>query len=562
MSFNKFLFYIISFGFFPFTVFFAKSDDNINLECNDHRCATFLPQHIKNRYTKNDMIQFGQRPVCQKSYSSPQGNFLFHYDVTGFHKVPAEDNNHNEVPDFVDSAAYHFERAYSFYKDSLGMISPIPDSGGGGTDQFDVYFQNCGEVNGFYGYTDGDKEIYPLKKFPRYTSFTIIDNDFSPTDSIRGNDGKAIQRAFNETGFKALRITACHEFFHAVQMQYGIPSSAFILAEMTSTWFEYRLNPDSKDFYQYVRHLFKHFDLYPFGIPEPEAGYKYSIFFQYIYKKFGDRPLVRIWELISNGMNGYPALDSALKECGGGLVYEWKEFIPWLYFTGTRAKGNMYFDNAEEYPMVTFKPEMAFTPTELVLSDSLTVFELRPMRFHLPAGMNTSDDTLDIFYSNIDYDRIKGDLIWDPPYIPITFTCSNISYPECIAIENSDYCLDLIHDANKIYYITYYYHGQPVTEISYAFPSPFRIGTDATLFLPAPANSRLNEYVNLIIYNVEMNEIYSGKHQIIPAGKNSAGDGYKAVKWEQFPADFSSGVYIFNIEYKDSQRLGKFTVLK
>lgn len=559
---NKAVIAVVILFLIPFYNYSFGNDNNLHDYWNDNKCATFIPNERKAQITKQDIIQFGKRPVCQKEYNSPQGNFTIHFDLTGLHKVPPEDKNSNGIPDFVDSVAFYFEYALAFFKDSLKMLNPLPESQAGGEYyNYDVYLQNIGDPYGYYGYTETDNELLPRRKFARYNSYIVIDNDFSPTDTIRVNVNKPIP-TFAETGIMGMKITAAHELFHAVQNKYGIPlPSAAVLAEMTSSWFEYRLHPETKDYHQFVKSLFRDFSKYPFGVPDYITGYRYSIFCQYIYKTYGDRPFVRLWELIYDGLYGYRALDSALAEFGGGLKKDWKAFIPWLYHTGSRTVGKDYFDSASEFPEVSFNYSFRYSPPEILHNDKLASFELRPIRLRLPADTYSSDDTLDVFYSNIDFIPISGD-VWDDP-LPLNYSisCSKESYEECLPIPRTEYCVDMLHDTNRITALQYIHYGYKSFEIDFAFPNPFNRSKDKTLKIPVPFNARVYDNVSLVIYNSEMNEVYSGSHQVMIDG-GSAGVKNRVIIWDSLPSELSSGVYIFEVEFKDKRKIGKFAVIR
>ena len=45
------------------------------------------------------------RPVTQEVCQSGQGYFWLHYDITGSNAVPLIDDNHNDIPDFVERGA-------------------------------------------------------------------------------------------------------------------------------------------------------------------------------------------------------------------------------------------------------------------------------------------------------------------------------------------------------------------------------------------------------------------------------------------------------------------------
>jgi len=221
----------------------------------------------------------------------------------------------------------------------MGYLSPIPDNGGGGSEAYDVYLIDIGNEIGIYGYTE-------LDETSGFSSFMVLDNDFSPLDSFKLENGKKVP-VFYTTGYNGLKITAAHEFHHAIQDMYGEPfPNVPLLHEMSSTWMEYRLYPYIKDFFQYLPGLFNSLSHYAFGDGKADNGYRWSIFSQYLHFHYGDSLLLRMWELIGSSKNGYRALDSAFREQGTSLEYEWCRFKPWMYFTGSRAIPGKYF---EEY---------------------------------------------------------------------------------------------------------------------------------------------------------------------------------------------------------------------
>ena len=245
----------------------------------------------------------------------------------------------------------------------MGYVSPAPDNGYGGSDAYDVYLINIGDykynTTPYYGITQSDFQIYFGRKFPCYTSHITIDNDFSPTDSIKINDS-TFQQTFTEFGIACLKITAAHEFHHAIQYNYGVPFPATpSLNEMTSTGMEYRLFPETKDYESQLKSLFAFPASYPFGSGDADIGYKFACFTQYINHNYGDILLRRMWELIRDGYPGYMSLDSAFKEKGSSLRNEWLGFIPWIYYTGTRAIPGKYFKNASRISKFCFPFEFS-----------------------------------------------------------------------------------------------------------------------------------------------------------------------------------------------------------
>jgi len=222
----------------------AKSKEETSNPPGNNKCGTFLTEKQKHILIDQLCVKVDSNGRCitQKTYLSSSGKFLIHYDTIGKNAVPLQDNDNNGIPDYVDSAAYYFDYAYKVEVDSMGYAAPAPDNGWGGSDAYDVYLLNVGDYkynsSPYYGITQSDFQINKTRKFPCYTSHITIDNDFSPLDSILNLDSTR-QQTYTEFVIACLKITAAHEFHHAIQYNYGVPTpSTPSLNEMTSTGME------------------------------------------------------------------------------------------------------------------------------------------------------------------------------------------------------------------------------------------------------------------------------------------------------------------------------------
>lgn len=332
------------------------------------KCGTFLPQETHQKLNQVYNFGFNMRSIMDQTYSSPSGKFLIHYDLEGLHAVDPTDNNSNGIPDYVDSVAFYADFVYQKEVEELGYYSPLPEPGGK-TDQYDIYLYELGETVRYYGLTQSDGYL-PTEPgdngYRKFYSFMVIDNDFSITDSTADvQNGDTVKlRTYHTFGYDALKITLAHEFHHAIQYVYGNITYGTLFAEMTSTFMEYRFFPEIKDYYQYVNRLFKSLYAYPFGVDNANAGYAYSIFAQYLDKKFGDKLLRRSWELadeINDRQISYvEALDLALAEEGTDFETIWADFQPYIYFTGSRAQEDKYLADAAELPEIKFYQDLDF----------------------------------------------------------------------------------------------------------------------------------------------------------------------------------------------------------
>ncbi len=300
--------------------------------------ATHLPEEIKIELLKKNVeIDENNRPVLDLQFESETGKFLVHYDSAGDDAPPPEDLDLDGVPDYVENVAYYFERAWRMEVDTLEFPAPEIDGELGGSEAYDIYLVNFGK-DGIYGATYNSVEIFPQNKWPRFASYITIDNDYSETDSLT-IDNRNYQ-TYETFGAEALEITSVHEFNHACQMTAGeaIPE-ADALNELSSMWMERRFYPESKDYLQHVRTFLKKPYKYPLGLTYwDEVGYKWTLFAEYLRKKFGDQVVVNTWLKVAEGDNIAPAFVESVEENGEDFADVMEVFLECLYRTGARAR--------------------------------------------------------------------------------------------------------------------------------------------------------------------------------------------------------------------------------
>ncbi|MCL5991991.1 MAG: hypothetical protein M1419_07810 [Bacteroidetes bacterium] len=552
--------HIILFLFFTCISVFSEVN-NISTEKGD-KCGILLSleqrQLILN--TLCNELDSNGRCIQQKTYPSPSGKFLIHYDTSGKNTVNLEDLDINGIPDYIDSVAYYFDYAYKVEVDSIGYLSPAPDKGHGGSDAYDVYVFNLGDYHvntekTLYGLTEIDFQINTKRKFRCFTSYIMIDNDYSPLDSTSDTTP-----TFTETGIMGMKITAAHEFHHVIQLNYGITTpSTGSLMEMTSVWMENRLFPESKDYISYLKTLFKNpaCPSCPFGNGNDYVGYKYGIFGQYGYLKFGDVILKRMWELIGRDIAGYRALDSAYKEQGTCLVNQWCDFLPWIYYTGSRTKEGQYFPSASEYPEITFFEVKNFSPPSIGNNGYLKPFEFRAYRYLLPSVNNKSDDTLDILVTNID---LKTAIEQEPDDKPFNILCANSQQAGTRKIGDTRYYYGMTANEGFIVDSLFFSSGTVFYQSSPVFPNPFKSSLHDKLYFPVPDGSITGEKVMLKLYKTDMDEVFSKELEITV--EQNIKVAILDNNTTNFTNSLTSGVYIFSIEYHGRKEFGKIVIIK
>jgi hypothetical protein len=546
-----------------FSISFGLNAKPFTLSDIDNKCGTYVSQEKQSKLIKKLAIPIDTikgRPVLQKQIATPTGNFLIHYDTTGYHSVSLTDINSNGIPDYVDSVIYYFDYVYKFYIDSVGYIKPLSDESLGGTSAYDIYLMNIGDGEpAYYGVTRKDKEKLPRENFPKWISHIIIDNDYSPFDSTFDIHNKRKQ-TFSLNSFDILKITVAHEFHHAIQMSYGeqeIPKPLTIY-EMTSTWMEYRLFPEVKDYLQYVNGLFTYPEVCPFGNGLPENGYRWSIFGHYIYKYFGDSLLLRTWEKIGEGINAYDALNSAFMEKGTNLMTAWCNFLPWLYYTNERAIEGEYFADAKLFPLFSFYKKENFKSPSFLDEGKMQSFEVRAFQCILPTQEDNSLDTFNVFISNTDLQSAIRQYESNKTYSLILTDFEN---NQCQQISGTKYFFGIHAEKGDICNYTFFVMSNPV---SIVYPNPYKPPYDKSLNFPLPDNAVISDYAVLTIYSDDMQRIISKKKEVVvntTIREKEKHDRVLSLDSSELE-DLTSGVYIYSIDYKGKTSYGKFVIIR
>ncbi|MBS1537885.1 MAG: hypothetical protein JST20_09070 [Bacteroidetes bacterium] len=539
---------VCSIAFFSVLTFqmFAAQDEITS------KCGTYTPETISRfqAITQGKTIT-ADRPTLQTSHSSPTGKFLIHYDTTGINAVSLTDIDKNGVPDWVDSTEIYLEYAYQIEVSEMGFPPPPSDGNAGGTPQYDFYIQDLSTFNtyGIYGITFPESSVSG-GSFPRYTSFILLDNNFSKTD-IRTN-GKPV---FNTYGYDALKVTTAHELHHAIQMGvYGVPTQSLDASvnEMTSTWMEYRVHPDMVDYVFYLNPFFTQNGNYSFGRSDPDYGYRYAIVLEYFHSLYGDMFIKRIWEIIGTGATPYQAIENACIERNTTLAEAWCKFMPWMYHTGKRAIQGKYFTKSSTFPELSIIRQGVYSPPSFTTTNSIRPYEIQFTQCRLPAEIASSTpDTVDFiitYPSTTDiinhYDR-PGDY---------TLTCSTEALP--YLIEGTRFKWNITSQNPEICQNHILTNGFSAATSEFVYPNPFHVDTDVSLYFPIPTNANYNDKIILTIYTLEWQSIFSGE---IPA---NIYQNKRLVQWTPDIHLLPSGVYLYTLDIRDVTTLGKFTVIR
>ncbi|GAA1478726.1 hypothetical protein GCM10009623_31720 [Nocardioides aestuarii] len=164
----------------------------------------------------------------------------------------------------------------------LGYRRPVKDGRlGGRGGKFDVYLKELGS-QGLYGYCAPE---YRVRDHPRLANaYCVLDNDFARSQY----GGKPVD---------TLRVTAAHEFFHAIQFGYDYREDPWLM-EATATWIEERFADDVNDNRQYLREGQVRLTHVPLDTFDRDRSFQYGnwTFFEYLSMRFGNGVVKRIWK--------------------------------------------------------------------------------------------------------------------------------------------------------------------------------------------------------------------------------------------------------------------------
>jgi hypothetical protein len=164
--------------------------------------------------------------------------------------------------------------------DRLGFRPPPSDGRHGGDGRFDVYLKELGS-QGLYGYCAPEYRLPGQRHVA--SGYCVLDDDFAR--SQYGTSPKV-----------SLRVTAAHEFFHAIQFGYDFREDPWLL-ESTATWMEELVADGADDNRRYL----------PYGqVVRPGSSldvfdssgfnqYGNWAFWEYLRSRFGTGVVRAVW---------------------------------------------------------------------------------------------------------------------------------------------------------------------------------------------------------------------------------------------------------------------------
>ncbi|MCJ7510251.1 MAG: hypothetical protein MUP14_05110 [Dehalococcoidia bacterium] len=274
-------------------------------------------------------------------------HFVFHY-TTGTDGGDAgdapdlTDANTNGVPDYIESYASYFETSYTKEVTERGFNPPPNDAGQPPNDarnrnpngKYDVFVY----AFAFYGYAD--PEDWPTTPSRSYIGVNK-DYDWAPPNDDPEGDAKG-----------AMKVTAAHEFHHAVQFTYDVQEESWWM-ETTSTYMEDEVYPAANDNYNYLPPWFEWSD--GLGLTTSDGLHEYGNFIwaKRLSEDFSDAIVKEIW-IEDQTSNGLAAIDNVLRTHGSNLIDEFNQFTRSNFFLEQLYTDGAGYRTAVAAPKTTF----------------------------------------------------------------------------------------------------------------------------------------------------------------------------------------------------------------
>ncbi len=550
---------------------------------------------------------------------SPGGHFLIHYASSGVHKPyqfgSQQDNDGNGVPDYIDSAGIILENVWTTEIGSLGYNEPPSDGfyPSGVDDRYDVYVFDIATGLGFsnvYGVTYQDS-VFLVGQAIKATSFIVLENDYSSID------------IYVDRPLAALRVTAAHEFFHAIQFGYDpgefefdemLQEQRHHWLEMSAVWMEEQVYDDIDDYYYYLG-WFANYTYLTLRTSRqtmyPGVVYQYAAMLWplYLSEKFGQDIVRVIWEKCAEDApkaNAFQnAFEDAIVEVSNG-EYNFgsalSEFYMWYYFTGARAIAGFGYEEAEYYPRIpefpseelgniqtyTNLPLVDFSPDSIGFSNWPDYLGANYLRF-IPENIDSMRFTLDGEVMRVKHhDRDTVDFVWNIRYAkrnPGTgvemsenafgnyqqFTISDIGQASEVIVVLMPYAeskYSWLHENVKYKFTVPDTSSRTVSLMAFQdpYPNPFKTDEASEVVFKFSVPEVVRQQVQLSVFTLAGEKIYSrfyGITETEPYGQDAETDRW--ISWDatnDSGSRVASGLYLVHLTVDDESRVFKVAVIE
>jgi hypothetical protein len=483
--------------------------------------------------------------VQQKSRLSPSGRFRIHYDTVNVHQPAMLDSAGNPIPDsfeeYVDSVGAIFDFSYTILVETLGFDAPPSDGSMGGGPEYDIYIEQLGSNT--FGMTVFGDLISTAPNF-KYASYIVIDNDYY---EIR------------TPGLNGLRVTAAHEFHHAIQLgSYGVwntpTSSDFYFYEITSSWLEDVVYPEINDYQFDAQRYFNQFrdvqgrsySFTHYSLLFP--GYERAIWAHYLARRYGDSMIRQVWE----EMKDRPFLNSlfaVLQKYGTDIALELSTFSVWNYYTADRANPVISYTDGNLFPRFSPNSIATFTGFEATVATSFHPLSTQFFTFTLQG------DTVIAILSNVDFESARRG---SSTLTGMSLTARRGDVGGAFQRLEGGLSFGLSVAAPTEWRVAYFTSSKnAIASINeYPAPNPFRLGESSRLVLPSFSES--TEDVEISVLSSSLDRLFSRAY----SPRNFFGRWEVVVPAEHLKGKVSSGLHFVVLSNAAGQRQWKVLFLR
>ncbi|MCW2846438.1 MAG: hypothetical protein JWR90_412 [Marmoricola sp.] len=223
-------------------------------------------------------------PTLGRAHWCPTGGIAcIHWVTTGAERISTADADLDGVPDYAETVYATMAQVWNAETGTMGYRTPLPDDGTA-TDadnpdsKLDIYLADLG-TRGLYGYCAPEGSAAARQ----VSGYCVLDNDFSRTQ-------------YGIAPINALRVTAAHEFFHAIQFGYDVDEDVWFM-EGSAAWIEDEVYDAINDNYQFLRDSPIRYPHAPLDYSVGIHRYGAFLFFKYAAERLRDRNVVRqFWD--------------------------------------------------------------------------------------------------------------------------------------------------------------------------------------------------------------------------------------------------------------------------
>ena len=536
--------------------------NGMNLPANDRIALEALGFNFSSSLVSRIGINRPEANGLDKFYDS--GFFRFHYTTTGWqHAVPLTDDDASGIPDYIESMANIFNHVAQELHENQGYIRPPGDgyySGNldkGGSDHYDIYVREL--PSRYYAYTQ--PEDFAQGKGDNEKSKLIIEmNAFTSYMAMRNN-----YKNFPLEEMENIKVSAAHEYFHAIQFGYDGWEMPWIL-EASAVWIEEEIYDEINDCYQYMQDWFEQPDR-----ALDESGFHWYgsfIFFEYIEQHMGGTEPIRIIfeesvKADSRKRDGsHAAVDASLNQQGYSFQHALNGMsVANKIMSSLPVEGNYIYEEAEAYPVEgpaifrtvnfqTGKQDTVYsTSLDRFASQYIQVITQLPVLIDL---INNSGSLSDLQLNAILRKKDDSFMIISSPSInidPIDLKSIHLSVVSQDTFSgNWDYSLAIqdgkpgITNANV-----------PVEfKIANPYPNPFNGGLKFSVYMmkEAPVSINIIDLRGKQVKRLHNGKLTAGNHNFSWYGKGALGNRV------------SSGVYYIKVSGQNTQDWRPVTYVK